>query len=179
MNPAQAEEWCCLHASGGLDCARKKPMISRSSGEVTFIDLRLLPHAVAATAEARRIRALPIPGWFHHFLGVHDSDRGAFDVEAVCDAEHRIQIVLLAHQHPFYKANTPEDSERHAYHEGVIASDLAGQREFSWGQIFCRRDPESNNDWLVLAYTPGPQVPMQSSAVLSLLSAHDPEPREG
>ncbi|SPE50000.1 hypothetical protein SBV1_1000004 [Verrucomicrobia bacterium] len=59
----------------------------------------------------------------------------------------------------------------------MISSDLAGQREFSWGQVFCRRDAKSNKDWLVLAYTLGPQVPMQTSAVLAHLYAHEPEPQ--
>jgi hypothetical protein len=121
-------------------------MISRSSGEATFVDLRILPHAVLAPGEARRTHALPIPGWSQHLLGVHDSDRGAFEVEVISNHQRRIQIVLLAHHHPFYEANTPEAAERRAFHEGVIGSDLAGQREFSWGQVFCRRDAKSNKN---------------------------------
>lgn len=151
-------------------------MISRSSGEVTFVDLQILPQAVLAPGEAQRTHALPIPGWSQHLLGIHQSDRGAFEVEAVSDQQRRIQIVLLAHTHPFYQADTPEDSERRAFHEGVISSDLAGQRDFSWGRVFCRCETKSNKDWLVLAYTLGPQVPMQTAAVLGHLYAREPEP---
>jgi len=88
------------------------------------------------------------------------------------------RVLLLAHTHPFYQADTPDDSERRAFHEGIISSDLAGQREFSWGQVFCRLDNKSNKDWLVLAYTLGPQVPMQTAAVLLHLHDHEPEPNK-
>jgi hypothetical protein len=151
-------------------------MISRSSGEATFADLRILPQAVLVPTEAQRTHALPIPGWSQHVLGIHESDRGAFEVEAVSDEQRRIQVVLLAHHHAFYQADTPEDGERRAFHEGVISADLAGQREFSWGQVFCRLDNKSKKDWLVLAYTLGPKVPLQTSAVLRHLHAHELEP---
>jgi hypothetical protein len=151
-------------------------MISRSSGETTFADLRILPQAVLAPTEGQRTHALPIPGWSQRVLGIHHSDRGAFEVEAVCDEHRRIQVLLLAHHHAFYEADTPEDSERRGFHEGIISADLAGQREFSWGQVFCRLDNKSNKDWLVLAYTLGPHVPKQTSAVLNHLHAHEPEP---
>ncbi len=151
-------------------------MISRSTGEAAFRDLRIVPQAVLAPNEVRRTHRLPLPGWSQLVLGIHHSDRGAFEVEAISDQQRRIQIVLLAHHHAFYQAGTPEDAERRAFHEGVISSDLTGQREFSWGQVFCRLEPKSDKDWLVLAYTIGPQVPMQTSAVLGHLYAHEPEP---
>src|SRR5258707_2685091 len=124
-------------------------MISRASGEATFVALRILPQAILAPGQAQGTHALPVPGWSQHVLGIHHSDRGAFEVEAISDQQCRIQVVLLAHHHSFYQAGTPEDSERRAFHEGVISSDLAGQREFSWGRVFCRLDNKSNKDWLV------------------------------
>lgn len=153
-------------------------MISRSTGEVVFEDLRLVPQAVLRPGDAPATRALPVQGWSHHLFGVRQSDRGGFSVEALSDQEGRIQVVLLAHAHPFYQADTPDDSERHVFHEGVIAADLAGQREFSWGQVFCRLDRKSNRDWLVVAYAQGPQVPLQTATVLRHLHEHAPEPGE-
>jgi len=154
-------------------------MISRFTGEVTFQDLRILPQAALVSAEAGRAQSLPVAGWLHHVLGIHHSDRGAFEVEVVLDAQRRIRIVLLAHSHPFYLADTPEDAERRAFQEGIISSDLAGQREFSWGQVVCRIDKKANKDWLVVAYTIGPKVPMQTDEVLRHFYAHDPEPTNG
>jgi hypothetical protein len=86
-------------------------------------------------------------------------------------------VVLLAHQHNYYEATTPRDAERRAFHDGVISADLAGQREFSWGQVFCRLETKSNKDWLVLAYTLGPQVPGNTVEVLKHLHALEPKPR--
>ena len=154
-------------------------MISRSNGEVTFVGLRIVPQAVLALAGSQGTRALPITGWTQHVLGVHQSDRGVFEVEVVSDQKRRVQIVLLAHHHPFYQKDTPEDSERRVFHEGVISADLAGQREFSWGQVFCRLDDKANKDWLVLAYTMGPRVPTQIAGVLEHLRAHEPKPNNG
>jgi len=151
-------------------------MISRSNGEATFQDLRILPQAVLASVDTRQTHPFPVPGWLHHLLGIRHSDRGTFEVEAVSDLQRRIHVLLLAHSHPFYLADTPEDAERRAFHEEIISSDLAGQREFSWGQVFCRLDDKSNKDWLVLAYTLGPQVPMRAAEVLHHLHAHEPEP---
>ena len=56
------------------------------------------------------------------------------------------------------------------------SSSLAGQREFSWRQVFCRLEDKSNKDWLVLASTLCPQVPMYAAEVLHHLRAHEPEP---
>ena len=151
-------------------------MISRSNGEATFQDLRILPQAVLAPADTTQTHPLPVPSWLHHLLGIRHSDRGKFEVEAVTDLERRIHVLLLAHSHPFYLADTPDDAERRAFHEGIISSDLAGQREFSWGQVFCRLETKSNKDWLVVAYTLGPPIPMQTSAVLGHLYAREPEP---
>ena len=150
-------------------------MISRSSGEVAFLDLRIYPHAVLGPSATLRTHALPVSGWSQHVLGVRRSERGIFEVEAVSDQDLRIQVVLLAHHHLFYQSDTPDDAERRVFHEGVISTDLAGQREFPWGQVFCRLDNKSNKDWLVLAYTLGPKVPVQTAAALGHLLAKEPE----
>jgi hypothetical protein len=107
---------------------------------------------------------------------VHPSDRGSFEVEAVSDRDSRIQAVLVAHSHSFYQRGTPNDSERRAFHESVIGSDLHGQQEFSWGKAFCRLDTEHNTDWLVVVYTVGPQVPLHRAELLRYLREHAPVP---
>ncbi|HSI15763.1 MAG TPA: hypothetical protein VK961_27190 [Chthoniobacter sp.] len=119
---------------------------------------------------------LPIPGWTQHLLGVHPSEYGLFEVEAVSDRDSHIQAVLLAHSHSFYQSDTPSDSERRTFHEGVIGSDLLGQREFSWGEAFCRLDTGNNKDWLVIVYTIGPQVPLPRAELLRHLREHEPIP---
>ena len=80
--------------------------------------------------EKKKSRALPVPGWSGHQLGVHPSELGDFDVEVLTDAESRVQLALLAHVHSFYQRETPRDAERRAFHEGVVHSELDGQREF-------------------------------------------------
>src|SRR3954462_2189054 len=122
-------------------------MISPVSGEIAFSDgLRFSPHEPLSNERAPDIRShsLPISGWTQHFLGVHPSDHGPFEVEAVSDGDNRIQAVLVAHSHSFYDPHTPKDSERRAFHESVIGTDLLGQHGFSWGEAFCRLDTEHN-----------------------------------
>ena len=145
-------------------------MISRTSGEVSFQDLNILPQALLPSAAQQHApvkpsRSLQVPDWSAHQLGIHRSDLGTFDVEVLAH-EGRIQLILLAHVHQFYEPNTPGDAERRAFHEGIIASELAGQREFSWGEVLCRLDTRANKDWLVLAYNQGPHVPIADSKVL-------------
>jgi hypothetical protein len=162
-------------------------MISRLSGEVTFQDLRILPQAVLPSALLKEKPVghsghFPIPGWSGHQLGLHRSDIGPFQVEVLC-AEGRIQVVLLAHvrplanARPFYEQNTPGDAERRAFHEGLISSELAGQREFSWGEVLCRYDKRVNKDWLVIAYNQGPHVPVVAPEVPLYLQALELFPR--
>jgi hypothetical protein len=126
--------------------------------------------------DVRGHRELSIPGWTLHLLGEHESDHGCFEVQAVSDPACRIQTVLLSHAHPFYSEETPEDAERHAFHEGVIESDLGGVREFSWGEVFCRVDEDSNKDWLVVVYKSGPKVPLHPPILPRQLRAHAPVP---
>ena len=60
-------------------------MISGSSGEVTFADLRILPQDVLGQGTSWQTHALSAPGWSQHVLGIHYSDRGAFEVEVLSD----------------------------------------------------------------------------------------------
>ena len=151
-------------------------MISRITGEVKLQSLLLTPHAILPPTDEKKSRALPIPGWTGHQLGVHESELGAFDVEVLTDGEGRVQVVLLAHAHPFYERNTPQDTERRAFHEGLINSELTGQREFSWGEVLCRLDERANKDWLVVAYNQGPGVPAIFPQALNYLHARQPFP---
>lgn len=151
-------------------------MISRITGEIKFQNLLITPHAIFQTALAQRSRALPLPGWSGHQLGVHQSEVGAFDVELLTDADGRVQLALLAHKHPFYERNTPNDAERRTFHEGIITSELAGQREHPWGEVLCRLDQRANKDWLVVAYNQGPHVPAVFPEVLLHLHGRQPSP---
>src|SRR5579872_4500983 len=156
-------------------------MISHISGEVIFQDLRILQQAILSLlGREHRLagvpRTLPVPGWMAQQLGGHRSELGVFDVE-VLSHHGRIQVLLLAHVHPFYERNTPGDAERRAFHEGIISSELAGQREFSWGEVLCRLDTHANKDWLVLAYNQGPHVPLATPEVLLHLHGHQPCPK--
>jgi hypothetical protein len=158
-------------------------MINRATGEVDFQSgLRILPHCYVRSLS---VNAEPQPklkrhrfrftGWKRHVLGFHTSEHGTFEVEAL-SARERIQVVLLAHSHAFYEQNTPNDAERRAFHEGVINSDLAGQREFTWGEVTCRLDNACNKDWLVIAYSREAKVPLHVKEVLSHLYAHEKTP---
>jgi hypothetical protein len=154
-------------------------MISRITGEVAFRDeLRIQPHARVPVGFVQSSRDFNIPGWAGHELGVHASDHGDFEVTAVSDPQCRVQLVLLSHSHSYYRSDTPADAERRAFHEGVINTDLGGQHEFSWGRVYCRRDPAVNKDALIVAYAPGPQVPTPHDPMLHQLEAHEIEPRE-
>jgi hypothetical protein len=155
-------------------------MISPATGEIVFLDgLSFRPHEVLGEIHLRKAEshaALPIPGWTQHFLGTHDSNHGPFKVRAVSDRESHIHAILVAHEHSFYRPGTPLDSERRAYHEGVLARDLHGQREFSWGEVYCRFNPEQHKDWIVIVFAEGPQVPLRPSPVIQALYEHQPLP---
>jgi hypothetical protein len=112
-------------------------MISRSNGEATFQDLRILPQAVLASVDTRQTHPLPVPGWLHHLLGIRHSDRGTFEVEAVSDLQRRIHVLLLAHSHPLYLADTPED-EINAYLQR--AREIIGDRSQSCNVAHCSVD---------------------------------------
>jgi hypothetical protein len=154
-------------------------MIKRATGEVVFRNgFQILPHcsvqsllAKAEVASAVAVHKLSLKGWKRLVLGFHVSEHGTFEVEALLADEDPIQVVLLAHQHTFYECNTPDDADRRALHEGVISSDLGGQREFTWGEVVGRLEPVANRDWLVIAYSCDCKVPLQVKDVISRLCA--------
>jgi hypothetical protein len=160
-----------LHAS-----RRGKPMISPVSGEVVFSDgLRFSRHEALSASHGRKALSrspLPIPGWTQHRFGIHPASHGPFEVES--DRGNRIHMVMVAHSNPFYGPDTSIDSERRAFHDSVIASDLLGQREFSWGEVFCRLDTTEKKDWLVIAYAAGPQIPLHRAGLLRQLYEREP-----
>jgi hypothetical protein len=158
-------------------------VIIPSTGEVGFADgLRITAHVLvsrlleALPQDIISTRELPIEGWRQHVLGKHASNHGVFFVEVATGSEGRVEAVFLSHCHEFYDSTTPIDSERRVYHEGIIASDLRGQREFSWGYVFCRLDSKVNQDWLVVIYSPFSTVPLHRREVYKVLIAHEPSP---
>lgn len=62
------------------------------------------------------------------------------------------------------------------FHEGVIATDLFGQREFPWGHVLCHLEVRRNRDWLVVIYTAFSGVPLQQRKISEVLFAHEPAP---
>jgi hypothetical protein len=155
-------------------------MIAPETGEVAFDDglwisahictSRLLPTLATGSVN---VRSLPIEGWLQHTLGTHSCGFGAFDVEVTTGIERRVEAVFLSHRHSFYDVAAEDDSERRAFHEGVIATDLLGQREFSWGHVFCRLDRKAVRDWLVVIYSPFSAVPLHEREVFHVLFAHE------
>ncbi|CAN5693578.1 hypothetical protein BH09VER1_BH09VER1_04310 [soil metagenome] len=129
----------------------------------------ILPDAVTR-------KRLPVKGWHQYLLYDHPSPFGPFSVEVVTSDEQRVAGVFLSHVHTFYERNTPEDTERRAFHDGVIATELLGQREFSWGHVFCRVDHKENRDWLVVIYSPFSHVPLHRHEIYRALSAHEHPP---
>ena len=154
-------------------------MISRITGQVSFDDdLQIEAHMKLSASHIRNAHEFMVPGWRGCHLGIHRSDRGEFETTAIVDSECRVQLVLLSHFHSFYRSDTPADAERRTFHEGVIRADLGGQREFSWGRMYCRFDPATNKDLLIVAYAPGPHVPMSAHPLPSFLEEHEPEPAD-
>ena len=158
-------------------------MITSSTGEVGFDDgLRITAHASlplllgALPANTVSTRSLPIDGWEQHLLGQHHSSFGTFSVEVSTGVERRVEAVFLSHCHSFYDAAAEQDSERRAFHEGIVAADLLGQREFPWGFVFCRVEPQAHRDWLVLIYSSFSAVPLHEREVHRVLFAHEPAP---
>ncbi len=152
-------------------------MINRVTGEISFRDdFHIAPHRAIELSHATQ--TLSLKGWKRHLLGFHPSEHGTFEVEALSSHQGRVQVVLLSHQHPFYEPGTVADADRRAFHEGVINSDLAGQREFAWGEAVCRLEAPCNKDWLVIAYNRDADVPLREPEVLLRLVAHENIPDE-
>ena len=151
-------------------------MILPNTGEVIFLDgLHFHPHG-KLPADAPGLLFPPVPGWSKFVLGPHPADRGEFQVEVVCDAKRRVRTVAVSHQHPFYQPDTPGDAERRAFHEGVIGSDLRGQREFSWGYALLCMDEKANRNWLVVFYSTELHVPLGRVEGLPQLFAREALP---
>lgn len=161
-------------------------MINRVTGEINFRSgLRILPHCSIQSLSADsghlvkvETRKLSLKGWERHVLGFHTSEHGTFEVEALSADGGHIHVVLLSHRHQFYEPRTPEDAERRAFHEGVLSSDLAGQKEFSWGEVMCRLESTPSKDWLVVAYNRDSRVPLPEKEVLLRLWTHEDIPGE-
>ena len=159
-------------------------MINRTTGEISFRDgLHIVPHSgiqsLMANDEVRpkiRTQKLSLKGWKRHVLGFHDSEHGTFEVEVLSADEDRIHVVLLAHRHEFYESTTPGDAERRAFHEGVVNVDLAGQKEFKWGEVLFRLESASNKDWIVVAYSREAARPLQVKEAILRLCAHEDLP---
>jgi hypothetical protein len=109
-------------------------------------------------------------------LGLHESDHGKFEVEALSREEDRILLVMLSHQHSFYERDTPADADRRTFHGDIISAELTGQREFLWGEVICRFEPISNQDWLVTAYNRDADIPPPDRETLLRLFAHEKMP---
>lgn len=160
-------------------------VINRATGVVSFQSgLHISPHCSVQSLRAQNqdlkieSRNLSLKGWRRHILGFHPSDHGTFEVEALSAEAERVYLVLLSHSHSFYEKGTPDDAERRAFHEGIISSDLAGQKEFTWGDVRCRLETISNQDWLVIAYSRDANVPFPEQDVISRLFAHEKMPED-
>jgi hypothetical protein len=159
-------------------------MISRSTGEIGFLSgLHIAPHcriealySDGTAGPSVQTRPLSLEGWKRHVLGFHRAEHGVFEVEALSADQDRILVVLMTHRHPFYESDTPHDEERRVFHEGIIHTDLAGQREFTWGEVLCRWEAAANKDWLVVAYSRSAKVPFPLKDALLNLIARDDAP---
>jgi hypothetical protein len=150
-------------------------MINCVTGEVSFRSgLHIVPHH--AITLPHNTRELSLKGWMRHLLGIQPSEHGNFEVEALSKLNHRILLVTLSHEHPFYESKTPADVERRTFHEGVINTELAGQREFSWGEVICRFESVLNRDYIVIAYSRDADIPLPDREVLLRLFAHEKPP---
>ncbi len=162
-------------------------MIAPSSGEVGFAGgLRIAPHllmfevlsALPNTARTAR-KTLPIKGWSQYWLGIHASSFGTLEVETSVGPEVRVEAAFLSHHHSFYERSDQDDTERRAFHEGIISIDLRGQREFSWGHVFCTLDKGRNRSWLVVVYSPFAAVPLREQRVDMILAARGEISQDG
>ena len=159
-------------------------MINRVIGKIDFRSgLRILPHcsirSLSPDSEPSlkvETQKLSLKGWKRHVLGFHVSEHGTFEVEALSADDERVHVVLLSHRHHFYEPGTPEDADRRAFHEGMVSSDITGQKEFTWGEVICRLEITSNKGWLVVAYNRESRVPLPQKEVILRLCAHENMP---
>lgn len=139
-------------------------MISRLDGEVSFADgLVIRPHMPSRSLPAGTLELAGGSswGWVMFALGEHPSIYGAFRVEVACATadEHPVFLVVLSSVEPFFDTPVEGDRERWIFHEGVLAGELSGQREFAWGEVFCKYSDQDRRNCLNVVYTAGPKVP--------------------
>jgi hypothetical protein len=138
-------------------------MISQLDGEVSFSDgLVVRPHMPSSdllTSSSTLIGASEL-GWMAFRLGEHPSEYGNFLVEVACATEEDpVFLVVLVSTDPFFATPVEGDRERWIFHEGVLARELCGQREFAWGEAFCKYDRQDRRNCLNVVYVAGPKVP--------------------
>jgi hypothetical protein len=138
-------------------------MIGAANGEVVFADgLIIRPHGSLKSLplQPKMLGSSPL-GWSYFDAGRHPSEHGEFAVELACsDAEGlAVFLVVLWSMNPFFDILSDQDRERAAFHEAVLARDLRGQREFSWGEAFCKYNRQDARNCLNVVYTAGPKVP--------------------
>lgn len=117
--------------------------------------LRDLPTSSSALVGSSQL------GWMVFHLGIHLSSHGNFEVEAACatSEEQPVFLVVLVSADPFFARPVEGDRERWVFHEGVLVRELGGQREFSWGEAFCKYSRQDRRNCLNVVYTAGPKVP--------------------
>jgi hypothetical protein len=151
-------------------------MIAAADGEVSFSDgLVIRPHApIASLPLEPRIMGRSALGWVYFDAGRHRSEHGEFSVELACSEQDSLAIflVVLCSVNPFFEIASDEDRERAAFHEAVLARDLRGQREFSWGEAFCKYNRQDARNCLNIVYTAGPKVPRRITMVPGARSEH-------
>jgi hypothetical protein len=163
--------------------AQRIPMLSPITGTIGFNgDFHLVPHQELTKAHFPDALVRPfdtLSGWRYHLLGIHLSAYGPFEVEAVTNHHHRLQVVLLrcaVEEVPRLKSRASIPSHRQNIHEEILATDLRGQREFPWGTVYHGDHPDLPKSWLIVAYSPGLHTPLPRFELPLHLFEHAPEP---
>lgn len=152
-------------------------MIAAADGEVSFTDgLIIRAHTPLASlpVQPKLLGRSPL-GWSYFEAGRHRSEHGEFAVELACSDQDSLVVflVVLWSVNPFFEVPSEQDRERAAFHDAVLVRDLRGQREFSWGEAFCKYNRQDGRNCLNVVYTAGPKVPGCLSANLGMLSEHE------
>lgn len=148
-------------------------MIAPLNGEVCFSD-GLVIRARSPIWELPlqpKLLSKPHLGWVYFAAGRHRSDHGEFEVELACSEGHALAVFLIVlwSVDSFFGMPVPDDRERAVFHESLLARDLHGQREFSWGEAFCKFNRAESRNCLNIVYTAGPKVPAVPPAGLGVL----------
>ncbi len=148
-------------------------MIDLITGEIQFQDgLVFSPHCSPPEASSDIRVTFPITRWNRINYGKRVSEYGLIDVGAVCNEDSAVRLVVMAHIDSSYDASSAGDSARKQFHEYIVSQDLKGQKEFSWGVVHIKDDPKSEQNWLVVVYTPGANIPIKDMEKLLDLSEH-------